>query len=70
MARLSDDQIHVFLVEEKPLPEAYGRAFGVGLKRGHSEAALTVKGVSGSEFVVILRKSQFNPLDFFGDSGV
>lgn len=33
-------------------------------KRGHKERELEVTGESGSEFKLILRQSNFNPLDF------
>lgn len=33
-------------------------------KRGHSEVELDITGVRGSEFRVLLRRSNFNPLDF------
>jgi len=33
-------------------------------KHGHDERDITIKGEYGSEFKIILRKSQFNPLNF------
>ena len=34
------------------------------VKRGHKERELDVVGATGSEFRLILRQSEFNPLDF------
>ena len=33
-------------------------------KRGHAEVGLDVKGETGSEFRIIIRRSRINPLDF------
>jgi hypothetical protein len=65
MARhLSDETIHQLLVEAKPLPPDFLERLQVKPKHGHKESEMDVTGNGGSEFQVILRQSNFNPLDF------
>jgi hypothetical protein len=63
-ARLTDSEIAQLIQEPKPLPNDYRARVQVRPKRGHRERELEVREANGGEFVVILRQSEFNPLDF------
>ncbi len=62
--RLSDGDISRLLAERKPLPADYRERIQTKPKRGHKERELDVTGADGSQFRLILRQSEFNPLDF------
>jgi succinate dehydrogenase flavin-adding protein (antitoxin of CptAB toxin-antitoxin module) len=61
---LSDMQIDLLLNERKQLPDDYRSRIQMKPRRGHRERELSVTGFAKSEFVLILRESNFNPLDF------
>jgi hypothetical protein len=61
---LTDATIEALLAERKPLPPNYHEKLQVKPKRGHKERELDIVGVTGSEFRLILRQSDFNALDF------
>ena len=61
---LNDEEIDELVSEPKELPADYQRRIQVRPHRGHREQELEVKGDSGSEFLVILRQSMHNPMDF------
>jgi hypothetical protein len=61
---LDDADIARLISERKPLPSGYRDRIRTKPKRGHSERELDITGVSSSEFRLILRQSEFNPLDF------
>lgn len=61
---LSDEEIAKLVGERKELPADYQRRTLVRPRRGHREQELDVAGSAGSEFRVVLRQSEFNPLDF------
>ena len=61
---LSDAEIARLLNEPKLLPEDYRDRIRVRPKRGHSERELEIVGEDSSEFRLILRQSDINPLDF------
>ena len=63
-ARLADGDISRLIGERKPLQVDYRSKIQVRPKRGHRERELDLKGAEGNEFVLILRQSEFNPLDF------
>ena len=63
-ARYSDLDIARLIEERKPLPEDYQSRIQLRPKRGHKEQELDGRGSSGSEFRLILRQSNFNPIDF------
>ena len=63
-ARLTDQEIAGLLDMPKRLPADYRSRLRMKLKSGHKEADLDVAGDDGSEFVVKLRQSAKNPLDF------
>lgn len=63
-ARYSDIEIARLIVEQKPLPLDYLSRMQTRSKRGHKERELSVTGVNGSEFRIILRRSILNPFDF------
>ena len=63
-ARLTDSEIAQLIREPKPLPNDYRARIQVRPKRGHRERELEVTGANGGEFVLILRQSEFNALDF------
>lgn len=60
----TDAEIARLLAEEKPLPVGWQRRFRLISKRGHDEGVLSVEGVYGDSFRLIVRKSQLNLLDF------
>jgi hypothetical protein len=62
--RLSEQEIAVLIEEPKPLPKDYRTRILAKPKRGHKERELDLVGAAGSEFRLILRQSEFNPLDF------
>lgn len=62
--RLSDAEIAALIAEEKNLPLGYRRKLVLKEKHGHKERELKVSGASGHSFQIILRESNFNPLDF------
>jgi hypothetical protein len=62
--RLTDAEIARLVAERKPLPDDYRSRLQVRPKRGHRERELELEGAAGGQFLVILRQSDFNPLDF------
>jgi hypothetical protein len=60
----TDPEIADLIQEPKPLPPDYQVKIQTRPKRGHKERELDLKGLSGSEFRLVLRQSLFNPLDF------
>jgi hypothetical protein len=63
-ALLTDNQIAALLAEAKPLPPDYRSRIQTKPKRGHRERELDVDGAQGNKFLIILRQSSFNLLDF------
>lgn len=61
---LSDSEIAALLMERKVLPADYAKRLAAKAKHGHDEAELDVRGEAGSEFRIIMRRSQFNPQAF------
>jgi hypothetical protein len=61
---LTDQEIAELLTEEKPLPADWRKRLVLKAKRGHSESELDVSGARGSEFRILQRRSNLNPLDF------
>jgi hypothetical protein len=61
---LTDAQIQGLILENKPLPDNYRDRIAPKPKRGHKERELDIVGVNGSEFRLIMRQSDLNPLDF------
>jgi hypothetical protein len=62
--RLSDSEVVALLEERKQLPANYRDLVQTRSKRGHKERELDLQGEQQSEFRLILRQSDFNPLDF------
>src|SRR5271166_1128778 len=62
--RLTDLEIQNFLGERKDFPPDYLQRLRTKPKSGHEERELDLKGISGSDFRVILRKSMYNSFDF------
>jgi hypothetical protein len=60
----SDQQIDELLKESKPLPDDYKKRIRLRDKYGHKERDLSVDGVDGHKFRLILRSGSFNVLDF------
>jgi len=60
----SDKEIIALVQERKPLPTDWRTRVQLRPKRGHEERDLELTGDAGSEFRVILRKNDLNPLDF------
>ncbi len=60
----TDTEIQALLSEQKVLQEDYRARVALRPKRGHKEGQTDVSGAAGSEFRVILRLSDENPLDF------
>lgn len=61
---LSDAEIANLLTEGKPLPEGWRKRLTLKPKRGHKERDLDLQGSDGSQFRLILRQADLNPLDF------
>ncbi len=61
---LSDKDITRLINEKKPLPSDFWSKIQTRPKSGHKERELDIKGAEGSDFRLILRQSDFNPLDF------
>ncbi len=62
--QLSDNDIERLITERKPLPDDYRDRIQTRPKRGHKERELDVTGDAHSEFRIIFRQSEINPLDF------
>lgn len=62
--RLSDSEIQGLIVEKKSLAPGFKRQFLPKPKRGHKESECSVSGQGGSQFKILIRQSEFNPLDF------
>ena len=62
--QLTDAEIQFLVGEPKPLQHDYRTRIKTRPKRGHSESELDLTGTSGSEFRLIIRQSEINPLDF------
>lgn len=62
--RLSDAEIAELIGERKVLAGTLSSLLRPRLKRGHFESDIPARGVSGNEFVLIIRKSRENALDF------
>lgn len=60
----SDQEIGNLVKECKPLPTDWRDRIKLRTKRGHDERSLSLTGEDGNEFLLILRKSQINPIDF------
>ena len=62
---LSDAEIGDLVAEQKQLPVDYRTRLALRPpKRAHQERELTVIGATGSEFLILIRQSIHNPLDF------
>ena len=59
-----DDEIESLVHEHKVLPIDWQNRLRPRPKSGHDERQLDVNGVERSEFRIILRRNQINPLDF------
>jgi hypothetical protein len=62
--RYSDADITRLINEEKHLGVGFHSKIRLRDKRGHKEQELDVGGADGSRFRIVLRQSNFNPLDF------
>ena len=63
-ALLTDQEIATFIGEPKHLTGARRRLPPLRAKRGHGQAAALCHGTDGTEFQVVLRRSQANAFDF------
>lgn len=61
---LSDMEIGLLLNEPKQLPDDYRARVQTRPKRGHRERELDIVGGRQSNFQLILRQADINPLDF------
>lgn len=61
---LSDQQISDLLAEPKRLPTDWRKRLVLKPKRGHTESELDLVGELGSQFRIMRRQSQLNPLVF------
>lgn len=59
-----DMEIQLLLAEPKDLPDDYRTRIQTKPKRGHRERELSVTSLTGRDFQLIFRESNFNPLDF------
>jgi hypothetical protein len=62
--QLSDADILRLLAERKALSANFRQLLQPKPKRGHSEHEMSIKGIAGSRFRLLIRQSLFNPLDF------
>ncbi len=62
--RLSDSEIKDLIREQKFLDGNLNSLLNLRPKRGHYECNIPAKGVSGADFMIIIRKNQMNLLDF------
>lgn len=62
--KFTDEEIESMIQARKPLPKDYSERLQLHNKRGHKERELDVQGVDGNQYSLILRQSDFNPLDF------
>lgn len=62
--RLRDDLIHQLIQEKKSLPSNLVSGRAMTIRNGHYRKEYPVTADSGSEFVVKIRQSVINPLDF------
>lgn len=60
----ADDEISQLIIEPKHLPSDWRNMLNLRPKRGHREQQLDLTGENGSQFRIILRQSNINPLDF------
>jgi hypothetical protein len=63
-AKYPENEIMKLIRERKPLTEDFPTRLQLRDKRGHKERELGVQGADGNQFRLILRQSDFNPLDF------
>ncbi len=68
--RFTDAQIVEFLSERKPLPADYLSRMAIAEKRGHREGELEITGANGNRFLILVRQSDTNVLDFSAILGV
>lgn len=63
---LSDNEINDFLKEKKLLPESWKSQLQLKPKSSyqHEEGSFVVKGESGNDFKVIMRRNKINTFDF------
>lgn len=61
---LKDTQIASLIAEPKPLPDNYKSKLQLKSKNGFKRSELEVTGEFGSKFVIILRQSEINVIDF------
>jgi hypothetical protein len=62
--QLTDANIGMLLSERKELPEDFLSSVKLKSKMGHKEFDKAITGENGSQFRLIMRQSEFNPLDF------
>ncbi len=61
---LTDGEIAGHIQESKRLPRGWRARMELKDKRGHRERELRAEGADGEKYLVIMRQSKFNPLDF------
>jgi hypothetical protein len=62
--QLTDEEIGSLLAERKILPEDFYSRLRLKSKHGHKEYETDVRGEEGSDFRLLIRQSELNPLDF------
>jgi hypothetical protein len=62
--QLSDDTIGSLLAERKVLPDDFLKLSKLKAKHGHKEFERELAGENGSQFRLVFRQSESNPLDF------
>jgi hypothetical protein len=61
---ITDNEIQALIDERKHVAADFRGRLVPKAKRGHSEADLDIKGYTGTEFRIIVRRANANPLDF------
>jgi len=61
---LTDQEIETLVLERKLLPDDYSASIELRTKRAHKEGEFSITGDEDHCFMVILRQSSFNVMDF------
>ena len=62
--RLTDEEIEKLLLEPKQLPKNYREIIITKVKRGHKESEIQIRGELGLIFILKIRQSIVNTMDF------
>jgi hypothetical protein len=63
-AVIKEEEIAALIAEQKPLPDNYKSKLQLKSKNGFKRSELEVTGAHGNKFMVIMRQSEINVIDF------